>query len=38
VREVLSNAIQAALTGTKTPRQALDDAQLAAERLLKPYR
>jgi sn-glycerol 3-phosphate transport system substrate-binding protein len=38
VREVLSNAIQAALTGTKTPRQAMDDAQAAAERLLKPYR
>jgi len=38
VREVLSNAIQAALTGSKTPKQALDDAQAAAERLLKPYR
>ncbi|MCA1324344.1 ABC transporter substrate-binding protein [Herbaspirillum sp. alder98] len=38
VREVLSNAIQAALTGTKTPKQAMDEAQAAAERLLKPYR
>jgi sn-glycerol 3-phosphate transport system substrate-binding protein len=38
VREALSNAVQAALTGSKTPKQALDEAQATAERLLKPYR
>ena len=38
VREALSNAVQAALTGTKTSKQALDEAQATAERLLKPYR
>ena len=38
VREALSNAVQAALTGSKTPQQALDEAQATAERLLKPYR
>lgn len=38
VREALSNAVQAALTGSRTPKQALDEAQATAERLLKPYR
>ncbi|NMM27006.1 MAG: ABC transporter substrate-binding protein [Glaciimonas sp.] len=38
VREALSNAVQAALTGAKTPKEALDQAQATAERLLKPYR
>lgn len=38
VRELLSNAVQAALTGKKTSKQALDEAQAAADRLLKPYR
>ena len=38
VREALSNAVQASLTGSKTSRQALDEAQASAERLLKPYR
>ncbi len=38
VREGLNNAIQAALTGTKTPAAALGEAQAAAERLLKAYR
>ncbi|MCL5776245.1 ABC transporter substrate-binding protein [Limibaculum sp. FT325] len=38
VREGLNNAIQAALTGTKPPAEALAEAQAAAERLLKPYR
>jgi len=38
VREGLNNAIQAALTGTKTPAEALGEAQAAAERLLSAYR
>jgi sn-glycerol 3-phosphate transport system substrate-binding protein len=38
VRELLSNAVQAALTGRQTPEQALKSAQEAADRLLKPYR
>ena len=38
VREVLSNAVQAALTGAKTPEQALTEAQAQADRLLQPYR
>jgi len=38
VREALNNAVQAALTGTKTPEQALKDAQATADQLLKPYK
>ena len=38
VREAFSNALQAALTGSKTSKQALDEAQATADRLLKPYR
>lgn len=38
VREGLNNAIQAALTGTRAPAEALAEAQAAAERLLAPYR
>jgi sn-glycerol 3-phosphate transport system substrate-binding protein len=38
VRKALDDAIQAALTGQKTPAQALKDAQAEADRLLKPYR
>jgi len=38
VRDGLNNAIQSALTGSKSPEQALGEAQSAAERLLKPYR
>ncbi|MGF1501837.1 MAG: ABC transporter substrate-binding protein [Paracoccaceae bacterium] len=38
VREGLNNAIQAALTGTKTPAEALGEAQAAADRLLEAYR
>lgn len=38
VREGLNNAIQAALTGTKSAEEALGEAQAAAERLLKAYR
>lgn len=37
VREGLNNAIQSALTGSKTPEQALGEAQAAAQRLLKAY-
>ena len=38
VRKALDDAIQAALTGQKTPAAALKAAQADAERLLKPYR
>jgi len=38
VRKALDDAIQAALTGQKTPEAALKAAQADAERLLKPYR
>ncbi|MDP2698676.1 ABC transporter substrate-binding protein [Thalassospira sp.] len=38
VREALNNAIQAALTGAKTPADALTEAQAEADRLLKPFR
>ncbi len=38
VREVLNNAVQAALTGTESPKQALTEAQQKADLLLKPYR
>ncbi|MDK3073697.1 ABC transporter substrate-binding protein [Sedimentitalea sp. JM2-8] len=37
VREGLNNAIQAALTGSKTPADALAEAQAAATRLLRDY-
>ena len=37
VREGLNNAIQAALTGSKSPADALGEAQAAAVRLLKAY-
>jgi sn-glycerol 3-phosphate transport system substrate-binding protein len=39
VRKLLDDAIQAALTGQKTPAAAaLKAAQSEADRLLKPYR
>ena len=38
VRELLGDAIQAALTGAQTPAKALGEAQSQADRLLKPYR
>lgn len=38
VRKLLDDAIQAALTGQKTPEEALKDAQSEAERILKPYK
>ncbi len=38
VRKALDDAIQAALTGAKTPKQALSDAQRLADRVLRRYR
>lgn len=38
VRKALDDAIQAALTGAKTPTEALKEAQSTADRLLKAYR
>ena len=38
VREALSNAVQAALTGKQTPEQAMKAAQETADRLLKTYK
>jgi sn-glycerol 3-phosphate transport system substrate-binding protein len=38
VRKALDDAIQAALTGSKTPAEALGEAQATADRLLTPYR
>src|SRR5678815_1572334 len=38
VTQALNDALQAALTGTKTPEQALKDAQREADRLLRPYK
>ena len=38
VREGLNNAIQSALTGSKSAEEALGEAQDAAERLLKAYK
>ena len=37
VRDGLNNAIQSALTGSKTAAEALGEAQAAAERLLRAY-
>ncbi|MCX7382026.1 MAG: ABC transporter substrate-binding protein [Alphaproteobacteria bacterium] len=37
VAKALTDELQAALLGRKPPKQALDDAQAAATRLLKPY-
>ena len=38
VRKLLDDAIQATLTGSKSPKEALGGAQRQAERLLKRYR
>jgi len=38
VTKALNDGLQAALTGSKTPEQAMRDAQAEAERLLKAYR
>jgi sn-glycerol 3-phosphate transport system substrate-binding protein len=37
VRKALDDAIQAALTGSKSPEEALKEAQETADRLLKTY-
>ena len=34
----LNDGLQAALTGTKSPADAMRDAQREAERLLRPYK
>ena len=34
---LLDDALQAALLGTKTPQAAMDEAQAAATKVLKPY-
>ena len=38
VTKALNDGLQAALTGTKTPEQAMKDAQREAERILRTYR
>ena len=38
VTKVLNDGIQAALTGTKTPAQAMKDAQHEADRILRAYK
>jgi sn-glycerol 3-phosphate transport system substrate-binding protein len=38
VTKALNDGLQAALTGTKPPQKAMEDAQAEAERILKPYR
>ena len=38
VTKALNDGLQAALTGGKTANQAMKDAQVEAERLLRPYR
>jgi sn-glycerol 3-phosphate transport system substrate-binding protein len=38
VTKALNDGLQAALTGAKTPGQAMKDAQAEADRILRPYR
>jgi len=38
VTKALNDGLQAALTGTKTPEQAMQDAQAQSERILRTYR
>jgi sn-glycerol 3-phosphate transport system substrate-binding protein len=38
VTQALNDGLQAALTGTKMPEQAMKDAQREADRILRPYR
>jgi sn-glycerol 3-phosphate transport system substrate-binding protein len=38
VTKALNDGLQAALTGTKTPEQAMKDAQREAMRILRPYK
>jgi sn-glycerol 3-phosphate transport system substrate-binding protein len=37
VTQALNDGLQAALTGTKTPEQAMKEAQREADRILRPY-
>jgi sn-glycerol 3-phosphate transport system substrate-binding protein len=38
VTKALNDGLQAALTGAKTPAQAMKDAQAEADRLLRSYK
>jgi sn-glycerol 3-phosphate transport system substrate-binding protein len=38
VTKALNDGLQAALTGAKTPEQAMRDAQREADRILRPFR
>jgi len=38
VTKALNDGLQAALTGTKAPEQALKDAQRESERILRAYK
>src|ERR1700674_3122940 len=38
VAKALNDGLQAALTGTKTPEQAMKDAQAEASRILRSYK
>jgi sn-glycerol 3-phosphate transport system substrate-binding protein len=38
VTKALNDGLQAALTGTKTPKQAMEDAQKEADRILRSYK
>ena len=38
VTKVLNDALQAVLTGSKAPQQALTDAQREADRILRSYK
>ena len=38
VTKALNDGLQAALTGTKTPEQAMKDAQREADRILRAYK
>ena len=38
VTKALNDGLQAALTGAKTPKQAMQDAQREADRILRPYK
>jgi sn-glycerol 3-phosphate transport system substrate-binding protein len=38
IQQIFGNGIQAAITGKKTPQQALDDAQKEAERVLAQFK
>ena len=38
VTKALNDGLQAALTGTKTPAEAMQDAQREADRLLRTYK